>query len=337
MELQDPRQPERIRVLQMISGYQVSRAVYVLAKLGIPDLLAAGPLSLSELAQRTETDAPSLGRVLRALCGVGLVADDGHGTYALCPAGEMLRSDVPGSLRALSVSHGEEQYLAWNEVLHTVKTGETAFARKFGKPLFEHLAEHPDAAECFNRAMSDLVELRWRDILPRFDFSQSRRIVDVGGGDGALLAAILREHPAIEGELYDSEQGLIRAPEVLKRAGVEQRCKMTPGDFFESVPADADTYILSCVLFDWDDKECIRILRNIRRASSRARLLIYETAMPEGNSLYFGKFFDLNMMVVTGGRVRREVEHQRLLTESGFELVRTAWANYGTVFEAHAR
>jgi len=337
MQIEDPRGPERVRVLQMISAYQTSRAVYVAAKLGIADLLATRPHSLRELAERTETDETALSRVLRALCGVALFARDGAGQYEIRPAGEMLRSDVPGSLRALSVSHGEEQYLAWNDVLWSVRTGRTAFERVHGKPLFAYLDDHPEAARVFNRAMSDLIELRWRDILPRFDFNQSARVVDVGGGDGSLLAVILRAHPHLTGEVYDCEQGLRRAAEVLEQAGVASRCQTTVGNFFESVPGGADTYLVSSVLFDWDDDECVSILRNVRAAMQKgARLLVYETAMPEGDSFYFGKFFDLNMMVVTGGKVRSEAEHRGLLERAGLTWVRATWAGFGTVFEACA-
>ena len=335
MQIEDPRGPERVRVLQMISAYQTSRAVYVAAKLGIADLLAVRPHSLAELAARTETNEVALSRVLRALCGVALFARDDAGVYELRPAGEMLRSDVPGSLRALSISHGEEQYLAWNEVLWTVQTGGTAFERVHGKPLFPHLDEHPEAARVFNRAMSDLIELRWRDILPRFDFSKSTRLVDVGGGDGSLLAVILRAHPHLQGEVYDCAQGLRRAAEVLEQAGVAARCRVTTGDFFQSVPAGADTYMISSVLFDWNDDECVSILANVRAAMHEdARLLVYETAMPEGDSFYFGKFFDLNMMMVTGGKVRSEAEHKGLLKRAGLELMRATWAGFGTVFES---
>jgi hypothetical protein len=304
--------------------------------LGIPDLIAQSAKSVEDLAKATQAHPRSLYRVLQALAGVRLVTETEPGIFALEPAGRLLCGDVPGSLRSLAVLHGEEQYQAWLDIVHSVKAGGTGFARKFGREFFAYLREHPNAAAKFHRAMSDLTMMRVQDVLQRYDFSLAKVVLDVGGGDGSLLLAILDAYPHLQGIVVDLPEMMQAAAANIERRRMANRCIAQPGDFFAAIPSGADLFVLSSVLFDWDDTRAAQILRNVRAAMDREHsLLIHEIVRPERNSYHFSHFFDLNMMVVTGGQVRTEADHAHLLRQSGLELTKVDWAQYGAVLVAH--
>jgi hypothetical protein len=209
------------------------------------------------------------------------------------------------------------------ELLHSVKTGETAFNLLHGTGLFSYLEHHPDALSLFARAMGSLSGTEIAAVLDAYGFSPYRRVVDVGGGQGYLLAAILATNPEIRGVLFDQPSTVARAPDVLKGAGIQEQCELIGGDFFEAVPEDGHLYVLKSVIHDWDDDRAAAILHTCRRAmGTDARLLLIESVIPPGNTPSFGTWMDLNMLIVAGGRERTEAEYRALYDQTGFDLAR---------------
>ena len=307
---------------RMIAGFQVSQALYVAAKLGIADLLAKGPQGVKELAETTETDAPTLYRVLRGLASLGVFAEDDAGSFGLTPLAECLRSDAPGSQRANAIMRcGPSFWSSWGDLLTTVKTGETAFPRVHGMDRWDYLARHPEESTIFDAAMTSLTARFSAAIAGEYDFSRFGVLADVGGGAGRLLATILAANPSMRGILFDQPQVVAGAPAQLTQAGVADRCDIVGGSFFESVPSGADAYLLKSIIADWDDEQAIAILRICRAAmSNRGKLLLVEFVLKPGNEPDPGKMVDLNMMVMNGGRVRTADDFGRLFTAAGFLL-----------------
>jgi hypothetical protein len=315
---QDPPPP---LLFQMATAYWVSQAIYVAAKLGVADLLEAGQQSCAALATATGSDAPSLYRMLRALSSVGIFSHVGKSNFALSRLADPLRSDVPGSLKALVITMGEIHYQACGELLHSVRTGSTAFNHVFGTSLFDYLQQNADAADAFNRGMTDVSSLLAHAVLLAYDFSGISSLVDVGGGEGRLLRRILELNPGMTGIVFD----LPKTVESANRVQTDnQRCSYIAGNFFESVPDGADAYLLCGVLHDWDDDCAITVLRNCRRAATKknGRVLIVDTIVPDTNSASFSKLLDLNMMVMTGGRERTKSEFCALLDAADYRLTR---------------
>jgi hypothetical protein len=311
-------------MLQMITGFWVSRAIYVAAKLGLADLVKDSPKTAVELARLTGTHSPSLYRALRALASVGVFADDGQGRFAQTPLSETLRSDTPGSLRAIAmVELGQERFPAWGNLMHSVKTGETAFDNIYKQSAWEYYARNPEDARNFNEAMKGLTEMINVAALEAYDFSGVDKLVDVAGGTGGLISAILAAHPRMRGVLFDLPHVIAEAGPALDAAGVRDRCETAAGDFFRAVPEGGAAYVMKWVIHDWDDEKATVILKNIHRAmDEKGKLLLIEMIILEGNQPDLSKFLDLNMMVITGGRERTEGEFKSLLAASGFELTR---------------
>jgi hypothetical protein len=324
MTSQTAEVPPQAAMLQLISGFWISRAVYVLAKLGIPDLLAKQPSSAEELAQLTETHAPSLARLLRALVSVGVLAQTADGKLSLTPLSETLRTDAPGSVRWFAISElGEEHYPAWGDLMYSVKTGGIAFDHVFGMDIWEFFRSHPENARIFNDSMTGMTAAVNEAILSRYDFSGIKKLVDIGGGHGALITSILKANPDMSGVLFDAPVVIEGAVPRLQAAGMSDRCDAVSGDFFKEVPAGADAYILKWIIHDWDDARATAILRNCRRASTaNGRLLLVDVVLPTTNERHFGKFIDLNMMIMAGGLERTEEQFSELLANSGFRLTR---------------
>jgi hypothetical protein len=316
--------PPPAAVLRMIEGFWLSRALSVAVRLNIADLLKDGPKSSKELADVTGAHAPSLFRVLRALAGAGVFAEDENGRFSVTPLSVALQSNVTGSLRSYVLEQlDEEHYGAWGDLLHTVQTGETAFNHHFGVDLWQYRAQHPEDAKTFDEAMADMTALTGDAILAGYDFSSFGTVVDIGGGDGSLLAAILKAHRGMKGVLFDIPRVAAKAERRIEAEGLADRCKIVSGDFFKSVPSGGDAYILKAVIHDWDDERAAVILMNCRRAmAENSRLLLIEAVIPSGNEPLFHKFMDLNMMVMTGGRERTEAEYRALLSAAGFKLTR---------------
>jgi hypothetical protein len=311
-------------MLQMITGFWVSRAIYVAAKLGLADLVKDAPKTADELARLTGAHSPSLYRALRALASVGVFADDGQGRFSQTPLSETLRSDTPGSLRAMAIAElGQEHSPAWGNLMHSVKTGEIAFDNLFKQSVWEYYARNPEDASNFNKSMKGLTEMINVAALAAYDFSGVDKLVDVAGGTGGLISAILAAHPQMRGVLFDLPHVIAEAGPALNAAGVRDRCETSAGDFFRAVPEGGSAYVMKWIIHDWDDEKATVILKNIRRAmNEKGKLLLIEMVVPEGNQPDLSKFMDINMMVMTGGRERTEAEFKSLLAASGFELTR---------------
>jgi SAM-dependent methyltransferase len=318
---------ERARLRAMIDGYQVSQAVAVAATLGIADLLAAGPRSVAELAGVTGTHRQSLRRLMRALAAVGVFAEVGEGgeRFGLTALGEGLRSDVPGSSRAVAIQAGQWYiWAAWSELLHSVRTGEPAFRHVHGVSAWAYRERHPAAGEIFDRAMAVTAAEVAAAIVGSYGFADAGCVVDVGGGRGGLLAAILAACPGVRGVLFDRSQVVVEAEAVLREADVLERCSVEAGDFFAGVPGDRDLYLLKGVIHDWDDADAGRILRSCRRAMGPgSKLLVIEQVVPVDRAPEpFTLFMDLHMMVIHGAAERTEEEFAALLESAGFRLER---------------
>ena len=319
--MSEPRPAQQLT--QMITGYWTSRAIYVAAKLQIADRLADGPRWAEELAATAGVAPRALYRVLRALAGVGVFAQEADGQFRLNPLAEPLREGGPESLRALAVMIGEEQDRCWDDLLETVRTGETAFDRLYGRPLFAYLSERPEQAKIFDAAMSGFSGRAMQAVLDVYDLSGVATLADVGGGLGTNLSAALGRYPAMRGVLFDRPHVVERARPLLEAAGVADRCAVEGGDFFKTAPSGADAYLLGHILHDWDDTKAGLILDNLHRAMpAEARLLVVEYVLPEGDGASFGKLVDVHMMVAAGGMERTEAEYRRLLAAHGFRLTR---------------
>ena len=314
--------PPRDALLRMTNAFQASQAIHVAATLGIADLLEDGPRHVDELAQTTGTHAPTLYRLLRALASVGVFAEEPEGQFRSTPLAEYLRTNAPRSLRAWAMQIGQ-QYLwtSWGHLLHSVRTGEPAFPELHGTTAWEYRAAHPEEDAVFNAAMTALSAGVAEAIVQSYDFSGMDVLMDVGGGEGVLLAAILAENPALRGVLFEQPHVLTGANDLLERAGVADRCEVVSGSFFESVPGGADAHLLKSIVHDWDDAATVKILRACRAAvANTGRLLVVEPIIQPGNKPDPAKFSDLNMLVMLGGQERTADDFERLYAEAGFRL-----------------
>jgi O-methyltransferase/methyltransferase family protein len=313
-------------MLDLIIGYWVSQLVHVAAKLGLADLLKGGPKSPAELARSVGADPGTLRRVLRALAGVGVFAERKDGRFALTPLGATLRSDRPDSMRAFAIMMVDDYWFqAWSDLLQSIKTGQTAFDRVHGLKVFDYFGKHPDKARAFGEAMTSISGTENPVVAAACDSSRVGTLVDVGGSHGHLLAAILKANPKLKGVLFDRPQVLEQARDAPYVGGREiaGRMELAPGDFFQSVPAGADAYIMKYILHDWDDDLCVKILENCRRAMApNGRVLVVDTVIPPGNDPHWGKLLDINMLVGPGGRERTRSEFVQLFARAGLKLKR---------------
>ena len=310
---------------QFIEHLWSSRALWAAAKLGLADHMIDEPRSAAALAESTSTHAPSLYRLLRALCGIGIFIEDEQGRFGLTPTSQMMRSDVPDSMRATLISElGEVHYPAWGNLMHSLRTGERAFDHTFGSDAWTYFGAHPEVGQTFHASMMSLTKALDAAILAAYDFSGCTKILDVGAGHGGLLTAILRKCPTTRGVVFDQPHVAKGAKPILSQHGVADRCEVQGGDFFKEIPVTgADLCTMKFILHDWNDEQCRTILRNTHRAlPTRAKLLLLETVLPERNEPSFSKFMDINMLVMTGGRERTEPEFRELLRAGGFELTR---------------
>lgn len=259
--------PPQMIVMQMILGYWVSQSIYAAAKLGIADHFTGGEKSCTELAIATNTDEASLYRLLRALASVGIFTETAAGTFAMTPLAAFLQSDHPGSLRDVSIMMGDrEHYNSWGNILHAVKTGSSGFEHLFGMNVFDYYAQNPEPANIFDRAMTSFSSIENAAVKTDYDFSSIRTLVDVAGGHGSLLTAILQANSGMSGILFDVPDVIERAKAHITTSGVSDRCQLTSGSFFESVPAGADAYLLKHIIHDWDDERAIVILKQCHQA-----------------------------------------------------------------------
>ena len=321
----DATQTPATRLRELIVGFVVSRAVYAAASLGIADLLADGPSDASTLARACGAHASALHRVLRTLASTGVFAETSDGRFCNTPLSELLRSDVPGSLRALSLMYGDDDaWASWGAVLYSVRTGDAAFDKVTGLGTFDYYARHPDKAKVFDQAMVSSSSLVNRALTEAYDFSRFARLVDVAGGYGSTLCAILNATPSLRGVLFDMPHVIEGAGTRVVAQGAADRCQLVAGNMFESVPPGADAYFMKHILHDWDDAACGKILASIRAAiPTDGRLLVCERLNLPGSAGTYSKITDLVMLVHNqGGRERTEAEYRRLLASSGFKLTR---------------
>jgi orsellinic acid C2-O-methyltransferase len=323
---QEPQGDAPVSLMPLITGYMPSRVVHVSAQLGIADLLADGPKTADALARETNTHAASLRRLLRALASIGLLEEIEPGRFSLTATGAQLRSNVPGSMRNLALMFGGERaWRSWGELLHSVRTGESATRHVFGVGSFEYLAANPEQAGIFNEAMAEITRQVTQALISNCDFSQFRTLVDVGGGNGAMMAALVGATPDLRGVVFDLPSGSAEASRKLADARLDDRCEVVAGDFFREVPKGADAYILKSVIHDWDDDSSIAILTNCRIAMhENSRLLLVERVMPEVMERSLNQqrmaMIDINMLAMPGGQERTELEYRVLLASAGFVL-----------------
>jgi SAM-dependent methyltransferase len=324
---QDTELPPRLALFQLVTSHYISRAIYVAAKLGIADMLAAGPRVCDDLAAATGTHAASLNRLLRLLASAGVFAENDLGIFALTPLGECLRSDISGSSRAVALLFSGPMMAAWDQLLYSVQTGCPAFERAFGMDAFRYMTEHPEEAAIFNDAMTAGSTYTARGVPDAYDFSSCKTVVDVGGGHGVLLATILQANPRVKGVLFELPHVAEGAVKRMADMGLSERCQVVAGDFFQSVPHGGDTYILKSVIHDWDEARSVQILQNCHRAMQpEGRLLLVELVVParvDHSALsQIGTGSDVNMLVNVGGRERTDAAFAALFDLAGFRLTR---------------
>lgn len=316
--------PLHAQLIQLGTGHWLSKLIYTAAKLDIADKLADGPKSAEELADSMGLHAPSLHRFMRTLAGFGILASAGDRRYALTPLGETLKTGAPGSARSTILTFcGPTFVKAFDRLTHSLETGGTGFEAEFGMPIFDYFAEHPDEASMFSESMVGFHGGETPAVAAAYDFSQFETIVDVGGATGNMLSAILNRYEGPKGVLYDMSHVVADAPALLTASGIADRVTIESGSFFESVPAGGDAYIVSHIIHDWSEEQCLTILGNIRRAMKPdGKLLIVEFVLPEDDTPHLGKLADMIMLVVPGGQERTPAEYDELLTKAGFRMTR---------------
>ncbi len=307
--------------MQLSMGAVVTQALFVAAKLSVADVLAAGEKHIDEIAIAADAHSPSLYRILRSLASLGVFTETKARTFANTPLSEVLRAEIPGSMRDSMIFMGEPwHYNVWGNMLYSAKTGGTAWKETYGEEVFDWFAKNPEASEIFNGCMSELSAGAAPAIVAAYDFSGIGTLADIAGGHGFLLSQILKANPEMKGILFDMERVVAGAREALRAFGVEDRVETVSGDFFSEVPV-ADAYIMKHIIHDWDDERAIKILQTIRRAmKDDGKLLLAEMVIPVGNEPHPGKMLDLEMLTSPGGMERNEAEYVELFERSGLRL-----------------
>jgi len=299
-------------VRQMALGYIVSRSIGVVAELGIADLLKDGPMTAERLAKATDTHPNILHRLLRILAGEGVFKEEADGGFSLTPLSQALRTDVPDSVHAYVVMKHELEFPPLMELMHTVRTGEPAFVKTFGKPAFDYLKENPAPAARFHAAMAAGHGEEDGEIAEAFDFSNVKHVVDVGGGNGSLLSALLDRYDHLTGTLLELAPAIAAAQS--GAGGPLPRCDLITGDFLEEIPPGGDIYILKKIIHNWNEDAALAILRNCRRAMNKGgKVLIIETLVGAANQPTWGKMQDFTMLLVFKGGMERTAEEYAVL------------------------
>jgi hypothetical protein len=317
------RQTPAGKLLELIAMRHIPQALHVVAMLGVADLLVDGPKSIDDLAQATGAHTRALYRVLRALVAAGVFAEDKARRFRLTPLGRPLRSDASDSVRAASMFLSGESNLE-GLLLDCVRTGKTAIEIASGtKNWIEYYRKDSARAAVFNAAMTALSNAHYAGVLDAYNFGSIRKLVDVGGGHGRLIAIILKAYPSMRGVLFDMPHAREGGQKLIAEAGLSDRCEVVSGDFFQSVPESGDAYILSRVIHDWDDGKAVTILKVVGKGMKpHSRLLLFETMIRRGNRLSYPLLSDLNMLIRTGGCERNEAEYRALYRAAGFKLTK---------------
>lgn len=328
------------QAIRMMDGCVIAQLVHVVAELGIADLLAAGPQPIAQLASATDTDQDALYRALRTLAGEGMFQEIAPEVFGLNALADTLRSDSQHSVRDLArIRGGREHWLAWTDLEHTVRTGRSAFRHAYGTDFWTHLSENSSRAELFNKAMGSGTKRVHTAAIDAYDWSSAGHVVDVGGGRGDLVAALTQRHPNLTATLFDQPAGTADAGAVLQQAGVLDRVRVVSGSFFDSIPADGDTYVLCRVLHDWSDEKSIEILANVARSMSpTTRLVVIDAVVPEEEIPHPSKVMDIFMLALHEGRERTEAQFAALFMAAGLRHIATypTKSSVGLVIAEHA-
>ncbi|CAN5516369.1 methyltransferase [soil metagenome] len=309
--------------MQLLFSPLVQQAICVAAKLKLADLVVQ-PKTATQLASLTQSHPEALYRVMRLLESVGIFYENEHHQFELTPMASLLRSDVKNTMHSFAKMMGEDWlWQNWGELMHCVKTGETAQRKVHGMGGFEFFSQHPKAGEVFNKAMTELSESVIPAIVEAYDFAHYPTVADIAGGQGMLLVGILKANPLIAGVLFEQPEVLSGASTLLQHEGALNRVKLLSGDFLESIPAGADLYLMKHILHDWDDEVNKRILSNIQKVmSSESKLLIIEMIVPQGSEPSPSKIMDLQMLIMEGGKERTQAEYGQLLAAAQLQLLR---------------
>jgi orsellinic acid C2-O-methyltransferase len=312
------------RAFQLVSGFRSTQMVLAVTQLKIPDMVAGGPQSADELAASTGVQADPLRRILRCLVTVGVFTETSDGRFAATPISECLR-DQPGSMRGQALMLPIESYVAYGDLIHSLRTGESAFEHVFGTTHWEQLALDPERSSIFNAAMQSGTERIQDAVVAACDFDGLRSFIDVGGGRGTLTAALLKANPQLRATVFDLPSGLAETEGLLKAHGVRDRCEMVSGNFFESIPSGHDVYLLKQIVHDWNDRKATEILATCRKAMGEgSRLMLVERNMParavespEARAIFMA---DIQMLVMFGSRERTGAEYGALMQKAGLRL-----------------
>ena len=320
---EQPSLPPNALLIQIASGAMLTQAVGVAAKLGIADLIHDGGTNVDDLAKATGAHARSLFRVLRSLAGVGVFRESSPRTFENTPLSNLLRSGSEDSLKNFAIFMAEPwHYNIWGNMLHSVMTGEAAWEKTHGQEVFDWFKQNPEAAENFNRTMTEMSTSVAPVVVEAYDFSGIDTLADIAGGFGYLLSQILKANPDLKGILFDVESVINGAVDMLNTHGVADRVEKVSGDFFKEVPP-ADAYIMKHIIHDWDDERSVLIMKNIHEAmKDDGKLLLVEMVVPAGNDPHYSKILDLEMLTSPGGIERTEDEYRELFAQAGFRLSR---------------
>ena len=311
----------RTEMMQMATGYWLSKALYCAARAGVADGLADGPKPVADLASQAGVHEESLFRILRALASVGIFTETEPGVFALTERAEYLRADHSESMKHFALMVGDDLFEAWSDLYHAVETGGSAVEKRFGRDFFAEIAKDVQKSHLFDRAMQEIHGGETALMLEAYDFARFETVLDVGGGNGSTLCGLLAAHPKLRGQLFDLPPVAAHARQHVADAGFADRIEIFPGDFFQSVEGQADGIVLRHVLHDWGDEESVKILRHSRAPlADGGRVLIAEKVIAPGNDPSFAKLLDLNMLAV-GGKERTEGQYRALLDAAGFEFV----------------
>lgn len=327
----------RVKLAWMFAGNYITQLIYVAAKLGIPDLLAAGALDAGEIASRCGADRFALTGMLRALVALEVLSEDPDERFALQPLGALLKS-FPG-WRSQAILLGEEYFRTSGDLMHTALTGEPSFDKNFGASFYEYFARNDGAGARFNQVMMMSAPLRYADVVRKFDFSRARLVVDVGGGHGGLTALILKANPEARAILFDSPSVIPGAKSQIEAQGLSARCDCVAGDFFQSVPGDGDVYLLSSVIANWDDQRASTILRSCRAAMPEsAHLVMVDYAFLAGSDYAPTTLVSaVAALAIQGTRMRSESDYRAMLPGAGFSIERITPLAYEPYVLIHAR
>ncbi len=322
---------------RLFSGARISQAINVAVKLGIPDLLKDGAENIDELAKASDSHAPSLDRLLRALASVGIFTEIAPQRFALTPIGKYLQKDHPESLHYLAIMNSEEW--VWGsigEMYRSVKEGKPAISDRYSaNSYWEYLTKHPEAKAIADNAMVNLTKSLFISLMKFYDFSNFSKVVDVGGGKGLLISLILKNNPHLQGILFDLPETFTKGTKVLDIEEVAHQCEVVGGDMFKSVPTGGDLYILSLVLADWDSNNCSKILQNVRQAIPQTgKLLVIDLLITPGDQFHQAKWIDIFELCLGSGKISTEIEYREIFEKSGFKWVRNFWLeNFAILIE----